>query len=181
MAQKIIAVDLDGTVCDLMTPWVAAYERQFARPMVPPARWEFLDDLDDDERAFMVAHLETPGLFESLESYPGAIDGVRRLLRDGHRALIVTSPAGPNSVIGKYAWCSDHLPGVPVVMLREKHLLKYDAIVDDHAMHARLATATGRAAYGLRWDYNAHQASCWTRLLAPEDAWDIIPRLVREL
>jgi len=143
----LIAVDVDGVLCDLHTPWLELYN----------ADWE--DDLEaKDILSWNIQEWVKPEcgerIFDYLESrgdylygretpmIPGSLQGIIRLRRCGHRVVFVSSCVGEGMHDAKIQWLS--LRGylkknvdrtyADFVSASDKSLIRADVIIDDRPL-----------------------------------------------
>lgn len=141
----IIGVDVDGVICDLHAPWLAAYNADY--PEQPLKR----EDCSAYDLAKVVSprcgrkiydYLNIGDLYETAPKLPGAIEGVWKLRKAGHRVVFVTSTGRALSHL-KRAWlekygflkqaaADDHRPDDDFVNMSDKSLFYGDALVEDN-------------------------------------------------
>lgn len=166
-------IDIDSTLADLVTPWVAAY-----RELHP----------DDDLTADGIWHYDTtkcvkypldifkpfdaPGFFAYLQPLAGAIEVVADLVDAGHDVIIASAPAlSSSSAADKLIWCRAHLPFVQrsnVMIGARKDVIKGDCLIDDNPDLARAYHREwpGALITGIEFPYNRNHRGEFD-LLAP--------------
>ena len=126
-----IGVDLDGVVADFVSGWIQRYNAEFgARLRVGDAtNWGAAAELTHfrsmGEFWRWARHAGPDGhsLFRDLPRYPGAVEGLRELLRLAHVVVLTNKPQW--AVADTLGWLSDL--GLP---LREVHITTDKATVD---------------------------------------------------
>ena len=118
----------------------------------------------------------TPGLARSLDVYPGAIAGVRRL-RQIADVYIVTSPwnSNPTWTHDREVWLRRHfaIPSEKVIHTSAKHVCVGDVLVDDRTetcvawrdAHPAGITVQWMTPHNRRDGWDGHSASSWDELV----------------
>lgn len=184
-----LAVDLDSTVCDLLTEWLSLYNSEYDTNLQ-------VGDLEHWDMALNVPigsdvkrYLDDPGLYKRLEPYPGAVAALKRLHDDGHEIDIVTSPSPhEQTAADKIWWCRQHLPFIPeahVNLVHKKHRFTCDVLIDDAPKHIKrfAKEQPGALRIAVAFPYNADVADLLhLRAASFEDteaAWNDIERYIR--
>lgn len=180
MPIVLLALDLDGVVCDL-GPGVAA--RLHARFGVEthPATWHTYDLSHlavpgDELRPFLDETFADPALYETAPVCPGAAVGLRTLTDDGWTIVAVTARA-PHLAGVTRRWLA--AAGLPVDGVRHAPLLGKAAVaselgaaaaIDDHAAEAEaLAAVCSSWLFSRPWNA-AHAAHRCRRVASWPDA-----------
>ncbi|MEX2421362.1 MAG: hypothetical protein WD670_06030 [Actinomycetota bacterium] len=132
-----LGIDLDGVVADFNAGWMRAYNDEFGAELTPDQvqMWDGLFSLThfEDMDAFWVWAQGHGGgsVFRHLEPYPGAIDTLRELNREGHDIVILT--AKPDwAVHDTLEWLADHrVPTREIHFLHDKWRIDCDVYLDD--------------------------------------------------
>jgi 5'-nucleotidase len=131
-----VGIDLDGIVVDLPTAWYRECNAQFGDDLtVEKVRdWDPVPYAKCGDKVFEV--LKRPGFYAGLDPLPGAVEGVARLVDEGHQVVIVSAvpKRAPAAWGDKAAWVQHHLPMVDpnnVVLTHNKSLVKLDVLFDD--------------------------------------------------
>lgn len=129
----VIGIDIDGTLLDIHTPWLAEYNRRSG------------DDLRVDQIIIWNAHLlmkppwaekyytyRTPELYEDVQPLPGAVEGVAALAEAGHTLVAITAD-GPEFVPVKQRLLEAYFPGIQHMVFseRKRNTVKIDLLIDD--------------------------------------------------
>ncbi len=142
----IIAVDVDDTVADLLTPWLRRYNERFPDEAVyktpeDVGSWNLVDAMPEHHRDPFWAMLD-PSIYnrDEVQPIPGALEAVQRLRTMG-RVVFVTSCVGfTASVNAKFHWLVRHgfLPDAKrhggqqdFVPMIDKSLIKANFLIDD--------------------------------------------------
>jgi 5'-nucleotidase len=136
-----ILVDMDGVLADFDLPiWEWAQERGFrfnCDAVSAEGRAYYLtENLEEEwQRVLMRKHIERTSYFRELPEVPGAIEGVQRLIREGHDVWICTKPleANLNCRDDKAFWLRQRLPELEhkLILTPDKSLIKADILLDD--------------------------------------------------
>lgn len=101
-----------------------------------------------------------PEFYRDLEPVEGAIQGVRKLIDDGHDVQIATAVprAAPMAYVGKVEWIRRQMPFfdlVNLVAIHRKDTLAGDILFDDGAHNIEDFAKTGRMTVMLEKAWNA--------------------------
>lgn len=141
---------------DLLGPWLVLYNTLTGESATPSqvTRWDFKGcGLD---RGVLFACLSYPDLFCDLPLIDGAVDGVNRLLADGHDVSFVSVAPGTSAAYHKWAWRDQYFPDVPLRLYSSglcKSELSADVIIDDCPDTQRACLERGMLVYTLRCPY----------------------------
>lgn len=198
MKKLRIAVDADGTLYDLCTSWFQLFTDRFGREPVPLEQCVHYNphlclgdggsQVPHHEEKVLYDLLHTPGLFQSLTPYAGALEALRQLHDAGHEIYIASAPAGPQSAYEKMRAFERDLPFVDrkhVFLGHHKHLLDVDVIVDDSPDVVRKFRDTVRLGIEQPWNSAEIHRSLWD-FLAPswretDKAWAALVERVQLL
>jgi 5'(3')-deoxyribonucleotidase len=130
----ILLIDLDSTVADLLTPWLAAYNKEYDDNLTVDKITTFnMHEFVKPECNNRIYHYLTPDLFSSLEPLPGVLDAIEKLESNDHEIIFVTAaPFG--TVDAKISWVRRWFPSVNkknVITAHKKYLIKGDVLIDD--------------------------------------------------
>jgi 5'(3')-deoxyribonucleotidase len=140
-----ILVDMDGITADFNQALLAAYNKESGENITEFTSWDFAD-IKHPELVNEI--FRRPGFFRNLVPIAGAIEGLRKLVSEGHEVVVVSSPVTPISASEKIEWVAEHLPFLPSKNLwlgHNKHHIKGDVLIDDGLHNA--------AAYRANWPY----------------------------
>lgn len=147
-----LGIDLDGVVADFNAGWMARYNDAFGTRLTPDQvqSWDGLYTLThfEDMAGFWDWARDHGGssIFRFLDPYPGAVDALRALNRDGHDVVILTTK--PDwAVHDTLEWLADHrIPTREIHILEDKHRIDCDVYLDDspHVLPALIANRPER-------------------------------------
>ncbi|HEY3263112.1 MAG TPA: hypothetical protein VGJ95_23050 [Pseudonocardiaceae bacterium] len=100
MVAVRVGVDLDGVVADFTGGWIELYNAAFGAGLHAdqvttwhaPVELTSFRTMTEFWRWARTAGNDGRSLFASLAPYPGAVDGLRRLIHEAHVAIITTKP-----------------------------------------------------------------------------------------
>lgn len=136
----IIACDVDGVVCDLQTPWLAAYNAEFNDNLTPAhiVEWD-MHKLVKKECGTQIYKYLKSDLYDTAPVYPGAQAGVQALRDMGHRVVFVTTCVKGMTDF-KWDWLERHgfLPKgkhnqPDLITAADKALIAANLLIDDKA------------------------------------------------
>jgi len=180
MKKLLIALDVDGVLCDFISGALRIVEEVTGRRYEPSDVVEFnftkaLGLSANESRAVMEAIGARRGFAAALAPYPHARQGVRRL-RELGEVFCVTSPWDSNDRwrAEREAWLALHFGIDRVHHAEDKSPYQADVFVDDRSKHVRAWSSAwpGRAAVFWRTPHNtseavpvgAHSVASWDEL-----------------
>lgn len=162
-----IAVDLDGTVADLISGWSDLLFERYGERMTPErsASWDTHTHINPQIGMKVYDLLKVPGLFRNLRPYKGAIEAVRRFHEAGHEVDIITTAKAASTIHQeKIEWCLEHMPFLKIAdinFVEKKSRFTTDVLIDDSPptiqKHASAQPLSKRI--GLAFPYNECVAS----------------------
>lgn len=161
--KKTILIDLDSICADIMTPWLAEYNRRYddTLKMEQVTNWDFHNVCKPECGTKLYDILHIPHFFEDLQPLPGAQASVAALRSAGHDVMILTAGGDiEDAATQKMRWCKRWLDMSPkqVMVTSRKELVRGDIIVDDSPKQIQNYRKAWPSAYifGIRYPYNAH-------------------------
>ena len=136
MKTLTVALDADGVLLDIVTPWLAKYNREAGDTLryedITTWLWPLKYAEWTEARKDL---LRTPDLYAAARPIQGALDGVNTLLDQGHRLVVVTHdfPTHLKSKIWALRYWFPVLEHV-VFAKNKRNAVRYDVLVDD-AIH----------------------------------------------
>ena len=132
-----LGIDLDGVVANFTHGWMRFYNRDFGAQLVvdDSQDWGDLVNLthfhDIDEFWRWSSRLDGRSVFWHLEPFPGAVEALQRLTRDGHEIVVLTTK--PDfAVTDTHDWIERHgIPAAEIHILEDKWLVDCDVYLDD--------------------------------------------------
>lgn len=131
-----IAVDIHGTVADLVTPWLAAYNYDFGDKLTHDDITEFdLHKLVKPECGkHLYTYLNRWSIYAEMLPYPGALEGVNRLREKG-RVVFVTHTILEAAEVN-FGWLVEYGflgedQEADYVVCKDKSLIRADVLIDD--------------------------------------------------
>lgn len=190
--KLVIAIDLDSTVCDLLTEWINLYNSEYEEgtTLHDIKYWSMADNVRIGSEVYK--YLGDHHLYRRLDPFPGALEAVREFHGAGHEVHILTapSPGFEQTAADKIWWCKQHLDFLPfsrVGLIHAKERFLADVLIDDSPSnlegHARVQPNSKRI--GIAYPYN----ECATQHMHlraasyenPENAWKQMSQFVKEL
>jgi len=146
MPMKSIAIDMDNVIADVETHFVDWYERDYG---IRVEREQMLgkpesEALPDKEAVWKFVF--TPGFFRTVPVIPGAVEGVKELMKYYRVYIVSAAMEFPQSLFEKYEWLKEHFPFIKwnhIVFCGDKSIINTDYLVDDHIKN--LDNCSGKA------------------------------------
>lgn len=169
-----LGIDLDGVVADFNSGWINRYNADFGAGVAFDAvkAWNAIPSLTHFPHmgAFWKWAQDHDGhtLFRHLETYPGAVETLWRLVHRRHQVVILTTkPAW--AIHDTFAWLADHrIPTREVHILEHKWEVDCDIYLEDapHNLEALVAHRPNRVVTRFARPWNsplvgAHDIDDW--------------------
>lgn len=158
--KPLVCFDLDGVAADLVSKWLAHYNRDWDDNLTPDdiVAWNW-DSLVKPECGKRIYHyLSRPGFFADLAPLPGAIEALRQLNEQAE--LVVLSASPQTALRDKWRWVEKHVPFLKrrnIILTYRKDLVRADLHIDDAPKN--LTRFAGiRALFDYRYNRNFHDA-----------------------
>ena len=180
-----IGVDLDGVVADFVSGWVQRYNAEFGTRLRAcdavewhaAARMTHFGSTSEFWRWARRAGPDGRSLFRTLPIYPGAVQGLRTLLRLAHVVVLTTKPQW--AIADTLAWLGDlDLPLREVHVTADKTTVDCRVYVEDSARHLAALRSQRADAVVCRWvrPWNSPLAGC-----LDVESWADLHVVAREL
>jgi|GEM_PF-142182 len=136
MRKLTILVDMDDTIENLTTAWIEYANRRFERSV----KAEDVTTWDPSESYPGVNHEQLYGLllekelYESVRPLPGAVEGLKKLIADGHEVYLLTNTSYRVAKWKMEAILERYFPFIDwlhVVFAAKKQMIRADVLIDD--------------------------------------------------
>ena len=136
MRKLTILVDLDDTMTDLSTAWVAAINEKFGTTTRPEdiTGWNLERFFPGLSRSKVYSVMHDPGFWDSVFPKEGAVEYMKRLMDEGHDVYVVTSTFYKGLEEKMRRVLFRHFPFINwrnVIITSNKQLVRGDVLVDD--------------------------------------------------
>jgi 5'(3')-deoxyribonucleotidase len=180
--QRLIAIDVDGVVVNLLYSWLRRYNQEFEDHLTPAdvTSFNLRDVVKPAAHDRIYEYLQEPGLYDEAPVIPYARRVVARLCELGYRPIFCTSCVPGPGTTEKHNWLvrhgflpnSTHLYGgfhPDYVMMNDKTLINAMVLIDDRGDTIDAFTEQGR--FGIlfktpRWEARWYTLDRWACLLA---------------
>ncbi|BCJ86431.1 5' nucleotidase, NT5C type [Effusibacillus dendaii] len=158
MKKKILCIDMDSVLVDLMSEWHGRYNRDYQDDLTPERvlSWDAKSYVKPECGEKIYEYLKEPGLFSCLQPLPHAVEVMERLTQR-FDVVIVTAPPSPIAYQEKEAWVAEHLPFLGrhnLIFAHRKDLISGDLLFDDAPPNLNAFMAAGRIAVAMDYPYN---------------------------
>ena len=148
----IICVDIDNILNDLTPKTLALYNSRTGKniQLTDLVSYNFIECLPEEEANAIISLFKEKKLWSSLSPRAGASNGLKTLIKQGHRIYLATA-TDPVNFAWKVEWLKKNFSFINadnVIRIMDKSLLKTDIIIDDH-----LDNLVGNTAYRICLDY----------------------------
>lgn len=143
-----ILLDMDGVVCDFLTPLLAQYNHLTGEQVKVSDIKGHKTVKYVKQRGVILKVVDTPGFIRNLLPIDGALEGIRTLHAAGHDIVFVSNATNcPTSGHEKRLWLKYYLGDLwekpQLVLTYHKYLVKGDLLLDDNPENLeRLETGT---------------------------------------
>lgn len=132
-----IAVDMDQVMCDLLTPWLNKYNREYGDSLKTSdiTKWNFHELTKCGKRIY--EYLDDPDLFLNLPIIEDS-QIVLKKLSEKFEVFVATSPWNYRNIEPKWQWLQQHFSFIPeknYVFARNKGIINADYLIDDKALN----------------------------------------------
>lgn len=134
--RLVIGCDLDGIIANLHAAWLDWYNKKWHDNLpLSKLQWDLKGIVKKECGDAVYDYLRDVHIYENVQPIDGAVEGVKKLISDGHDFVIITHAAGGSKTIpDKAKWISTYLPDVKednVIYCSRKELVKVDVFIDD--------------------------------------------------
>lgn len=147
MRKFIIAIDLDGVIWDLVTPWIAKYNSITNEDIK-------VEDIKTYNIAEYIEHegilhyiLETESFWDKVDLYPGVEEAIRLLKECPEIDFVISSATCYKIASHKIRCLMQLLPDIganDLVLTSRKDLLDVHFMIDDYEDNLKHMAATGK-------------------------------------
>lgn len=137
--KRIIAIDVDLTIVDTLTPWIKWFINKTGIPfgkeditqyyigslMKAKTKDYGIDGFDPND------YWRIPDLYDYLSPLYDAYEVINSLIDDG-LDIVFVSKCYPEHIDSKKDFLMAHFGQVPFVSTSEKYMVRYDYFIDDH-------------------------------------------------
>jgi 5'(3')-deoxyribonucleotidase len=136
----IIAVDVDDTVAELVPAWLEIYNKTYKDNIKPEdiKSWDISSYCHKCSKSTFYGIINNQEFYNNVRATKGALDGVNRLRKMGHRVIFVTNAMNGHAG-AKLRWLQEHyfLPEddsakKDYIETADKSLVNADLIIDDN-------------------------------------------------
>lgn len=136
MKKLIVLVDMDDTIENLLDAWVAYLNNSHGTNVNSNdiAQWDISKSFPSLSKQQVYEPIFNNEFWKDVKPIEGACEALQRLMKDGHKVLIVTSsayetlPAKMTDVLFKYF---PFIEWKDVIITSHKQLIKGDVLIDD--------------------------------------------------
>lgn len=142
--QKTLLIDLDGTIEDLLTPWVKLLNEKYSLDVNTSSidHWDMDGDFSSLSKQQICEPLETAELWQQVKPMPEAVEVLQQLQSEGHHVYICTAATTPKEFFLKTdLFVKKYLPFFDIkrqcICIHDKWLLQGDLLLDDNINNLR--------------------------------------------
>ncbi len=155
--RKVIAVDMDDTICELMPVCIQNHNRKFPdHIMTYDQCLSFNLEQTWHPKCNAKIFFGDEGLYRHLPLVDEYVVDEMRKIHDRHDLIIVTA-AYPTVVLDKWEWLQEHMPFIPYanfIPIKRKDLLEFDLLIDDGSHNLLPAVSRNKNVIGIPRPWN---------------------------
>ena len=153
----IIVCDIDGILNDLAERAIEVYNSRSNKNIriSDIISYNFYDCLSKENADGIVSLFKEKSLWDSLKPLEGSQNGLKQLIKKGHRVYLATA-TDPINFGWKLSWLKQYYPFIPednVIRIMDKSLLKCDVLVDD-CLDNLISSSAERVVLTHPWNHN---------------------------
>lgn len=153
----IIICDIDGIINNLAEKTFELYNLRSGKNIQSTdiTSHNFYDCLPKEDADGIIDLFKDKSLWDSLKPLEGSQNGLKQLLKRGHRVYLATA-TDPVNFEWKIAWLKKYFPFIPednVIRIMDKSLLKADVIIDD-CLENLISSFAERVVLNHPWNQN---------------------------
>ena len=178
-----ILVDMDDTIEQLLAALVRRANRQFGRNATVDdvTDWSIVCAFPGIEKRRILDFMRDPGFWEDVVPVPGAAEGLRHFMEEGHEVYIVTATEFEHVADKMKRVLFRYFPFISpeqVIITSRKQMIRGDVLIDD-GIHNLEGGAYRKilftAPYNRDYDAEANgmiRADTWEEIVAAVDGMD---------
>lgn len=156
--EKIILVDVDGTVASLYNVWYGRYNAEYDDDLTTErvTEWRVHEFVKPECGIKIYNYLSDPDLYDSVQPVDGAVDGVNGLKELGFRVVFLSSGIHPGKADFLRRYKLIGKGDDDIIIAHDKSLIVGDYLIDD-AFHN---IKSFRHGLGILFGDYAHNREC---------------------
>lgn len=141
MKNPIVAMDVDEVCADLLSRWLALYNRDYGDELLPEdiSEWDLTKFVKKECGKDIYKYLHRPNLYDHVQPMGGARSAIRNMRDMGARIVFVSSCVG-GTAQAKIDWLArwgfapkaELESGEAFIATRDKNLVRADILFDDY-------------------------------------------------
>lgn len=143
--MSVIAVDVDLTVVDTLTPWMRQFKTRTGEFIKNESgSYDLLPEMSEIIKRKGIKNYDPysfwclPDLYDDMEPVPYCVDELRKLQLMGNQIVFV-STCIPTHIDSKKRFLNKYFPWADgFIDTKDKHFVAYDVLIDDKIEHLRL-------------------------------------------
>lgn len=153
----IIVCDIDSILNNLAEKTIEVYNSRSGKniQISDIVYYNFYDSLPKEDADGIVSLFKEKTLWDSLKPLEGSQNGLKQLIKKGHRVYLATATDSVNFE-WKIEWLKKYFPFIPednVIRIMDKSLLKCDVIIDD-CLDNLISSFADRVCLDYPWNHN---------------------------
>lgn len=178
----IVMCDIDNCLNDLIAKAVTLYNDRNNKDiqLSDITTYDLADCLPEDDADGIIKLFQEKELWDSLKPLPGAQDGLKKIIKQGHRVILATA-TDPINFMWKIEWLQKWFPFIPsenVIRIMDKSLIRCDVIIDD-CLDNLTSNIAERICIDCVWNKSAHKDYAYD--IHRVFKWNEIPNVINDI
>lgn len=133
--SKIVLCDVDGVVADMIPEWLYFYNMDYDDCLTVDniVGWSVHNFVKNACGKKIYDYLAYENLYDDVQPFPGALEGIKELREAGFRVVFVTSGVQPAKIkwLQRHGFIEDWMSSKDVIIAHDKSLVRGDYLIDD--------------------------------------------------
>ncbi|MBP5225131.1 MAG: NUDIX domain-containing protein [Lachnospiraceae bacterium] len=135
-APLTILIDMDDTIEQLLEAWIRCTNERYGRhsTVEDVKSWNVTEAFPGLTKREVYGIPDEPGFWGKVEPVPGAVEGVRKLIEEGHEVYIVTATQYESLAEKMSDLLFKYFPFIEwdhVIITKRKQMIRGDVLIDD--------------------------------------------------
>lgn len=178
----IIVCDIDNVLNDLIYKTLTLYNSRFNANITIEniTAYNFYDCLPQEDASNIIDLFKEKELWDSLKPLPGAQEGLKKIIKQGHQVYLATA-TDPVNFNWKCDFINRYFPFIStdnIIRIMDKSLLKTDVMIDDH-LNNLTSNICERICLNYPWNYSTSKDYAYD--IKRANSWNDIVNIINKI